>query len=244
MTMKYAEILAGGKGTRMGNTRLPKQFLNLGGEPIIIQTIEKFLMNGEFEKIIVVVSAEWIDYTKDLLKKYFSDGDLDKIHLVKGGADRSETLMNGLRFINDSFGQNDDDIVVTHDAVRPFVSQRIIKENIDGAVKFGAVDTVIPAIDTIVKSDEARSKIEEIPNRDVIFQGQTPQSFNIKLLMQAYSDLTSEEKLILTDAAKVVLLSENVGEVKLVTGDQQNFKITTSFDLKLAEALIQKGGEN
>lgn len=97
--MKYAEILAGGKGTRMGNTKLPKQFLNLGDQPIIIQTIEKFLMNSNFDGIIVVVSGDWINYTMDLIKKYFSSNDLKSIFLVQGGVDRSETLMSGLRFI-------------------------------------------------------------------------------------------------------------------------------------------------
>ncbi|ASN59593.1 2-C-methyl-D-erythritol 4-phosphate cytidylyltransferase [Latilactobacillus curvatus] len=242
--MKYAEILAGGKGTRMGNTKLPKQFLNLGDQPIIIQTIEKFLMNSNFDGIIVVVSGDWINYTMDLIKKYFSSNDLKSIFLVQGGVDRSETLMSGLRFIESEFGLNEDDIVVTHDAVRPFVSQRIIEENIQAAIEFGAVDTVVPSIDTIVKSNTERNYIEDIPNRDVMFQGQTPQSFNISLIMDAYNQLTDDEKLILTDAAKIVLLSKNAGKVKLVMGEQQNFKITTSFDLRLAESLIQKGGED
>lgn len=242
--MKYAEILAGGKGTRMGNTRLPKQFLNLGNEPIIIQTIEKFLMNMQFDGIVVVVSIDWVEYTMDLLKKYFSIDDMARIYLVQGGSDRSETLINGLKFIESEFGLTEDDIVVTHDAVRPFVSQRIIEENIENALKYGAVDTVIPSIDTIVKSNIGRVDIEEIPNRNIMFQGQTPQSFNIKLLLDAYDELTEDEKLILTDAAKVVLLSDNGVAVKLVTGEQQNFKITTSFDLKLAEALINKSEEN
>lgn len=124
------------------------------------------------------------------------------------------------------------------------MSQRIIEENIQAAIEFGAVDTVVPSIDTIVKSNTERNYIEDIPNRDVMFQGQTPQSFNISLIMDAYNQLTDDEKLILTDAAKIVLLSKNAGKVKLVMGEQQNFKITTSFDLRLAESLIQKGGED
>ncbi|XRJ96723.1 IspD/TarI family cytidylyltransferase [Latilactobacillus sakei] len=239
--MIYAEILAGGKGTRMGNTPLPKQFLNLGGKPIIIHTIEKFLLHSEFEKLIVVLSPDWINYMNDLVNKYFTEQEIMRILLVQGGVDRNQTLMNGLNYIADNFGLTDEDVVVTHDAVRPFVSRRIIKENIEAAVKYGAVDTVVPSIDTIVEADNKGEYIKSIPNRDVMYQGQTPQSFNIKLLIEACEKLSEEDKLLLTDAAKIMLLSSSNSKVKLVTGDQQNFKITTSFDFKMAEALINDG---
>ncbi|MDG2982025.1 IspD/TarI family cytidylyltransferase [Latilactobacillus curvatus] len=241
--MIYAEILAGGKGTRMGNTPLPKQFLNLSGKPIIIHTIEKFLLHSEFEKIVVVLSSDWINYTNDLLKKSFTDQEISRIALVKGGKDRNQTLMNGLNYIVNEYDLAENDVVVTHDAVRPFVSRRIIKENIEYAVKYGAVDTVVPSIDTIVKSDSDGEYIQSIPNRSVMYQGQTPQSFNINLLMNACKELSDDNKLILTDAAKIVVLSGENVKVKLVEGEQQNFKITTSFDFKLAEALIDDGGD-
>lgn len=234
--MIYAEILAGGKGTRMGNLSLPKQFLNIGDDPIIVHTISKFLLQPKFEKIIIVVLPEWMQYAKDLLGKHFDEKELSRIKLVNGGKDRNETLMNGIDFIQNEYGINDDDIIVTHDAVRPFVSGRIIEDNINNAIKYGAVDTVIPATDTIVKGEN--ELISDIPDRSLMYQGQTPQSFNINKLKNAYSKLDSDQKKILTDAAKIMLLTDT--KVKLVQGEQLNFKITRNFDLKMAQLLIEE----
>jgi len=239
--MNYAEILAGGKGTRMGNVPLPKQFLNLGGKPIIIQTTEKFLANMYIDKIMLVVPSGWIQYTTDIINKFIDNDDKNRIFIIAGGENRSETIMNGIRFIENNFGIQDDDIVITHDAVRPFVSQRIITENVIETIKHGAVDTVIPAIDTIVKSDTENEFIGDIPERKFMYQGQTPQSFNIKLLISSFKNLNNEQKNILTDAAKIVLMSQNDNNVKFVIGEQMNFKITTSFDFKLAESIVMEG---
>lgn len=235
--MIYAEILAGGKGTRMGNVPLPKQFLTIGNKPILIHTIEKFVLQPRFKKIIVVVLPEWIQYSSDLIAKYFGHIELDRIILVEGGVDRNETLMRGIDYIDQKFGINSDDIIVTHDAVRPFVSNRIINENIDTALKYGAVDTAISATDTIVKGTNDGLTIDSIPERPLMYQGQTPQSFNILKLKQAYLKLSEDQKKILTDAAKIMLLASDL-DVKMVRGEQSNFKITRSFDLKLAQLII------
>lgn len=237
--MIFAEILAGGKGTRMGNTSLPKQFLDLGSMPIIIHTISKFVLEDRFEKILVVVLPDWVKYTEDLIGKYFDSNTRKRIKVIEGGKDRNSTLMNGLNFIEDNYGLKDEDIIVTHDAVRPFVSSRIISENIEKAEKFGATDTVIAATDTIIETDQTYMNIKSIPKRDVMYQGQTPQSFNIKKLKVAYNKLTEEQRSILTDAAKIVLLA-GVDKVKIVKGEQLNFKITRSYDLKVANLLVEK----
>ena len=104
--MIYAEILAGGKGTRMGNTDMPKQFLMLGTKPIIIHTIEQFLISSKFSKIIVCCPKDWITYMNDLLEKYLPNHDID---VVVGGKTRNETIMNGCKFIEENYGLNDDD---------------------------------------------------------------------------------------------------------------------------------------
>lgn len=238
--MIYAEILAGGKGTRMGNTALPKQFLELGGVPIIIHTIGKFVLEDRFEKILIVVLPEWVQYAQDLINKHFDSDTKNRLVIVEGGQDRNSTLMNGVNYIDENYGLNEDDIIVTHDAVRPFVSRRIISENIENALLYGATDTAIAATDTIIKTDKNYSYINEIPERDVMFQGQTPQSFNIKKLKSAYDNLTNDQKKILTDAAKIMLLASD-NKVKVVNGDQLNFKITRSYDLKVANLLIEEG---
>lgn len=233
--MIYAEILAGGKGTRMGNVNMPKQFLTLNNRPIIIHTIEKFLLNNRFDKIIVVSPKDWINHTRDIIKKHI--GDLELVVVVEGGRDRNESIMSGINYIEKTFGLNDDDVIVTHDSVRPFLTHRIIEENIDMALKFGAVDTVIGAIDTIIQSEDGEI-ISDIPVRDTMFQGQTPQSFNIKKLVKHYQSLNEEQKVILTDACKICALMGD--EVKLVLGEVFNIKVTTPYDLKVANAIIQE----
>ncbi|QBO35602.1 2-C-methyl-D-erythritol 4-phosphate cytidylyltransferase [Periweissella cryptocerci] len=232
--MIYAEILAGGKGTRMGNVPMPKQFLTLGTKPIVIHTLEKFLLNSRFNVIVVVVPMAWVSYMKNLVKE-FLDSD-ERIRVVEGGADRNATLMNGIKAIDNEFGLNDDDVIITHDSVRPFITHRIIEDNIDGVLEYGAVDTVIPAIDTIVEAHD--NILTDIPQRSAMYQGQTPQSFNIKKLVTAFASLTDDEKETLTDAAKIMVLKGD--GVHIVTGDQSNFKVTTSFDLNMAQALVGK----
>jgi D-ribitol-5-phosphate cytidylyltransferase len=234
--MIYAEILAGGKGTRMGNVNLPKQFLTLNNKPIIIHTIEKFILNNDFAKIIVVTPREWINYTQDIIMKFI--GENTRIAVVEGGRDRNESIMNGIRYIESTFGLFEDDSIVTHDSVRPFLSHRIIKDNIEQVKKYKAVDTAIEAIDTIIESEDGET-ISNIPKRDQMYQGQTPQSFHIKTLVDYYNKLTNEQKEILTDACKICSL---FGEkVKIVRGEVFNIKVTTPYDLKVANAILKEG---
>ena len=148
--------------------------------------------------------------------------------------------MNSIKYIEDNFTLDDDTIIVTHDAVRPFVTHRIIMDNIEAASTVGACDTVIPATDTIVESLDGE-KISSIPDRSKVYQGQTPQSFKAKRLKELYDSLTGEEKAILTDAAKICLLK---GEpVHLVRGEVFNIKITYPYDLTVAETLINTDRE-
>ncbi|KKI55844.1 2-C-methyl-D-erythritol 4-phosphate cytidylyltransferase [Staphylococcus pasteuri] len=232
--MKYAGILAGGIGSRMGNVPLPKQFLDLDNKPILIHTIEKFILLNEFEKIIIATPSKWLSHTIDTLKKYnISDSRID---VIAGGKDRNETIMNIIEHIEKYKPIEEDDIIVTHDAVRPFLTYRIIKENIDGAIKYGAVDTVIEAIDTIVVAKNQDS-ITSIPIRSHMYQGQTPQSFKIKLLKESYNRLNEKQKEVLTDACKIIV--ENNQTVKLVRGETFNIKVTTPYDLQVANAIIK-----
>ena len=213
--MIYACILAGGIGSRMGNEK-PKQFINIGGKPIILHTIEKFCLCSEFEEIFILCPKDWIEYTKGLLKKYVSDS---RITVLEGGETRNETIMNAVRHIEESQALNEETVIVTHDAVRPFVTYRIIKDNIEAAEKSGACDTAIPS-------------------RADLYQGQTPQSFKALKLKNMYEQLTEEEKAILTDAAKIFVIK---GEpVSLVRGENSNIKITYPYDLTVAESLLKQ----
>ena len=234
----YGVILAGGQGTRMGNSEKPKQFLIAGGQPVIIHTIEKFIVFSEFEKIIVPVPRQWQAYTKDIVNQYISD--TQRISIIEGGNTRNETIMNAIEYIDKQGGLDDDTLIVTHDSVRPFVTYRIIEENIKYAGECGACDTVIPASDTIVESKDG-SYISSIPERRMMYQGQTPQSFRAKRLRELYESLTDEEKDILTDACKIYVLKNE--PVHLVEGEVSNIKITYPHDLRVAEAILGGNGQ-
>ncbi|MEB6087102.1 2-C-methyl-D-erythritol 4-phosphate cytidylyltransferase [Enterococcus casseliflavus] len=231
--MLYAQILAGGKGTRMGNVGMPKQFLQLGNRPIIIHTLEKFVLNDAFDAIIVSCPENWIQHAKDIIAKYIHD---ERVKIIAGGKERNDTLKSGIAFIHESFGQHDDDVIVVHDAVRPFISRRIIEDNIRLSKTYNAIDTVIPATDTIVRGNG--SEVTEIPIRDEMYQGQTPQTFNINVFLDCLNKLSEEDIKTLSDSCKICLLSgEKVG---LVEGSTANIKVTTPFDLKIAKAIIEE----
>ena len=234
--MIFAAILAGGVGSRMGNSDVPKQFLNLGDKPILIHTIEKFIINSKFDKILVLTPNNFINSTIDLIKNI--EGETDKIIVLEGGETRNDTIRNAISYIKNNFPIDDDSIIVTHDSVRPFVSHRIIEDNIKMASEYGACDTVIPATDTIVESVDGDT-ISSIPLRDHYYQGQTPQSFKINKLDSLYNNLSKEEIDSLTDAAKIFTLNNE--DVFLVEGDVTNIKITYPYDLKLANTIL-KGG--
>ncbi len=231
--MLYAEILAGGSGTRMGNTDLPKQFMVLGTKPIIIHTIEQFVIEPRFSKIIVCCPKMWITYMQDLMDKYLPG--VNNVVIVEGGATRNDSIVNGCKYILENYGVKDDDIIVTHDAVRPFVTHRIIEDNIAAGLENDAVDTVIAATDTIVESKDGEY-LSSIPNRRIMYQGQTPQTFKIKQFLDIYEKMTDEEKNILTDGCKAFVMKEK--KVKIVRGEDFNMKITTMHDYKMCNAIL------
>lgn len=236
--MNYGVVVAGGVGTRMGADK-PKQFLTIGNKPIIVHTVEKFVLCNDLEKIIVLTPSDWIEYTEDILEKNLGDALMKRVAVIEGGATRNETIMNSIDYIEKNFGLDDDTVILTHDAVRPFVTHRIIKDNIEAVLKYGATDTVIPATDTIVEAKDG-NVISAIPDRSMMYQGQTPQSFKAKELRDTYQALTQEEKDILTDATKIYVLKGK--PVKLVKGESFNIKITYPYDLEVAETLLK--GEN
>lgn len=237
--MIYAVICAGGIGSRMGNRDLPKQYMMIKNKPIIVHTVEKFFLNSNFEKVLVLCPKSWVAYTKELLEKYISDA--GKVLVLEGGASRNDTIMNAVSYIESEGKLDDETIIVTHDAVRPFVTARIIEENISAAIKYGATDTVVPATDTIVSSTDGKT-ISFIPNRTEMFQGQTPQSFKAKKLKELFESLTDAEKEMLTDACKIFSIKGE--KVFLVPGEVHNIKITYPYDLRVAKSLLDEEETN
>ena len=236
--MVFAAILAGGVGSRMGNSNTPKQYIELGSKPILVHTVEKFFVNDRIDEIIVLCPKPWIAHTRSLIAKFIPEG--KKISVIQGGESRNGTLENAIAFIEENYETDENTVLVTHDAVRPFLTHRMIEENVDAALEYGACDTVIPATDTIVESING-TVISSIPDRKMMYQGQTPQSFRLKELERVLSSLTEEEKAILTDACKIFSIKNR--DVFMVSGEVFNIKITYPYDLKVAQTLL-KGKED
>lgn len=280
MSNNYGVIVAGGIGSRMGCKDKPKQFMLLDGKPIIIRTIERFCGIDELREIIVLCPAEWVDYTEDLVREYLPDhlcremsrsGDdtrvpMGRITVIPGGDTRNETIMCAIDHIEEAGDLDDDTVIVTHDSVRPFVTEEIIRENIAYALgDVGASDgsdagedaasgyderemtdsrvractTAITSTDTILISDGGAT-ISEMPDRSRSYQCQTPQTFPAKRLRELYRSLSEEERDVLTDAARIFLMKGE--KVHIVEGDISNIKITYPQDMAVAEAMIGRRG--
>lgn len=226
--MIVAVVLGAGNGTRIKSSSVPKQFLNLAGSPMIVETVEKFAFIEAIERIAVVVSKPWMSHTKDLFKnkEYFS-----KLIFCEGGDSRQQSLLNACCFIKNKYGAEVG--VISHDAARPFVSLRIIEDNIKCLKEGKACDTVIACTDTIVESKGSKV-ISHIPNRNVLYQGQTPQSFICHEYIEAFEQIGGDESI--TDAAKLLL--QYGKQIWLVRGEPFNLKITSDFDLVLADFLM------
>lgn len=231
--MLFAAILAGGKGSRMGSPDKPKQYLLLNDKPIIVYTVEKFLAFSEIGEVLVLCPEIWVESTKDILKHHF--GNVPRLTVLAGGITRNDTIMNAVDYLDAKYDLDESAALITHDSVRPFVTYRIIEDNIRAMEDFDICDTVMPCTDTIVESNDGCT-ISSIPNRNVLYQGQTPQTFKIKMMQELFATLTDDEKSVLTDACKVFTLKGQ--SVKLVMGEPFNIKITYPSDLKIAHALL------
>ncbi len=221
--MDYVIIVAGGKGLRMGND-IPKQFLPVAGKPILMHTIERFHEYDGSLKIILVLPETQQAYWNELCKKY--NFDIDHT-VVNGGDTRFQSSKNGLAVIPDG----EDGVVGIHDGVRPFVAKEVIAECYETAREEYAAIPVCAVTDTLRYIDKRGGGKNVL--RDDYRIVQTPQAFDISLAKQAFSQGYKEN---FTDDASVV---ESLGcQVAMVEGNRENIKITTPFDLKVAEAIL------
>lgn len=218
-------IVAGGKGLRMGNA-LPKQFIPIGGKPLLMHTIDVFYQYDKNMHVILVLPIDQQAYWKELCEKYA----FQRPYLLANGGDtRFHSVQNGLSLID----KQENGIVGVHDGVRPFVSLETIKQCYDTAKRLDAVVPVTDINETI-RYVSSTSQSHTV-NRDEYKLVQTPQVFNLQLLKQAYQQEYIET---FTDDASVV---EAMGKtIHLVTGNRENIKITTPFDLTIAETLLKQ----
>ena len=216
---KYIIIVAGGKGLRMGGD-IPKQFLPICGKPVLMRTLEAFHAYDASMQLILVLPISQQTYWKQLCEEYH----FDLVHeIADGGETRFHSVKNGLALVKE------DGLVGVHDGVRPFVSREVITRCYEEALSLKAVIPVIGVVETVRHLIEGGS--ETVP-RDQYKLVQTPQVFDVVLLRRAYEQVYTD---MFTDDASVV---EALGEkVYLVEGNRENIKLTTPFDLKLAELL-------
>lgn len=230
MPLKSVAIIpAGGSGKRMG-TSLSKQYLTLAGKPILAHTLCNFQNSEMVDDIILVVPAEDAEYVR---KTVVDEYGLTKVRkVIPGGAQRQDSVRNGLDAAGDGY-----DIVLIHDGVRPFISNRLISRSILGAESFGAVTVGVPAKDTI-KHITSDGFVKDTLPRDSIWLIQTPQAFRMEIIKKAHQKAHDDGYHGTDDAALV----ERMGiPVKIVTGSYHNIKITTKEDIDLAEYMINHG---
>ena len=244
--MNAAIIVAGGKGLRMG-TDLPKQFLPIGGRPVLMHTLEAFVRAIPDIRLILVLPRDQQDFWRDLCRQHA----FALPHtIVDGGETRFHSVKNGLQALSTAAGAEDEAIVGVHDGVRPFVSIDVIRRCYEAAHEHAAVVPVVPVVETVRQLSSHPSTLPSPPwgrvgegapqssvtiDRSRLRLVQTPQVFSLSLLLRAYEQPYCDA---FTDDASVV---EALGHsITLVEGNSENIKITTPFDLTIAAALIKQ----
>ena len=229
--MISAIIAAGGKGLRMGSQK-PKQYIKINGKEVLALTIEKFQKCSMVDEIIVVVPYDEVDYCRNNIIDKYNFSKVKKV--VKGGKERFNSVYNGL--LNCS---KETDIVIIHDGVRPFVTQKIIENSVDCAKKYGACAAGVMIKDTIKLKDN-ENYIEKTINRDELSAIQTPQTFNYNLILKAYKNSIVNGIFSTDDTMLVEALHE---KVKIIEGSYLNIKITTPDDLVFAKCIVNNWKE-
>lgn len=223
-----AVVLAAGSGKRMQSS-VKKQYLEIGGKPLIYYALQAFELSCIETVVLVVSPGEELYCQREFVEKY----GFSKVQTITaGGAERYHSVLNGLRQLKDC------QQVLIHDGARPFVTPDMIRRALDGARQFEACVVGMPVKDTIKIGDEQEYAIET-PNRERVWQIQTPQAFEYELIRDAYEKLMEIDDINVTDDAMVV---EYIAQkrVKLIEGSYYNVKITTPDDLKVAEVFLKE----
>ena len=230
--MNTAIVLAGGSGRRM-NSDIPKQYMMLKGKPVIYYSLKAFQDNLHIDDIILVTSDHYIEY----VKKNILDDTLDKVSkVIQGGVERYDSVWEGLKCIKES------GYVFIHDGARPCISQKLINDCYEAVVEDGACIAAVPVKDTI-KIADSEGYAAKTPDRNTLWQIQTPQSFSYPLVYEAYRKMLADEDSAITDDAMVVERMTNQ-PVKLIEGNYRNIKITTPEDMLIAEMYLKQGTSN
>jgi 2-C-methyl-D-erythritol 4-phosphate cytidylyltransferase len=226
-----AVVLAGGSGSRVG-LDIPKQLLKVAGRTIIEHSVAALHDCDEVDEIVVVMTPDFVPEVQTLLVR----ADLPKVtRVLAGGADRNASTRAALA----ALGEQECNVLF-HDAVRPLLSSRVVRDCVKALETYEAVDVAIPSADTIVRVD-GDEQVLEIPDRSHLRRGQTPQGFRLSVIRRAYDIAASDPTLRATDDCGVLLHCLPEVPIYVVRGDEQNLKVTYPVDLFLADKLFQLG---
>lgn len=235
--MVTAAILAGGLGMRMGNSELPKQFMKINNEPIINRTIDVIMRCKEIERVLIAVQPTWRSY---LFKIISSKDWSNKTDIIDGGSTRLESIENAVDFLYEKYYDRAENVVLLHDAVRPFVPIDLLECLVQDVRIYHAVTPCVPVTDTLLWSEDGQG-IDSIPQRSKLYHGQTPEAFDVNLIRKCIHGLSEEEREINTGTAQICT-TKGV-RVHMIHGDQRNIKITTKADYEQAELYFNKISE-
>jgi ribitol-5-phosphate 2-dehydrogenase (NADP+) / D-ribitol-5-phosphate cytidylyltransferase len=236
--LNVAVVLAGGTGQRMG-LEIPKQLVKIAGKPIMQHTLQVFESSPRIDEIIVAMTPGFTDEAEAIVA---SAGCTKVSRVIEGGATRTETTMRAIEAVGATAPEAN---VLFHDAVRPFIDHRVIDDCVTALERYEAVDVAIPSADTIIKVDDyGGTVIKDVPRRDLLRRGQTPQCFRLSTIREAYRlaladpDFTGG-KVTATDDCSVVLRYLPDVPIVVVPGSEQNMKVTHPVDVFLADKLFQ-----
>nr|WP_320117902.1 bifunctional cytidylyltransferase/SDR family oxidoreductase [uncultured Marinifilum sp.] len=226
-------ILAGGNGSRFGGN-LPKQFIKVAGKTIIEHTLDVFQKCETIDEVAIVINPSFTNEIETIV----NNNQYNKVKkILLGGKERSDSSLAAINAYKDD--ENADEIkLIFHDAVRPFINRTIINEVINSLSTCNAVDVAIKATDTIIEVCD-KDKIVNVPNRDKLRQGQTPQAFRLKTIKQAYEKALLDPHFKTTDDCGVVLKYLPEEQISVVEGSAENIKITYDLDMFIADKLFQ-----
>ena len=231
-----ALIIAGGVGARTRQD-IPKQFIHVENKPIIIYTLEAFQNCSEIDEIYVVCLEGW----EGMLKAYAAQFGIDKLFgIVKGGQNGQDSIRNGITELSKRH-HNPEDVVLVHDAIRPFVNNEIIIDSINVCRKYGNAIASVPCNTAVLKSDDGKKSVMQ-ENRDYLKMTQTPQAFFVKDLLEAHNEALRRG--ITSSIASCTMYIELGRELYLSMGSEKNIKITTLGDIEIFKAMLLTKNED
>jgi len=230
--MNYGIILLGGDSLRT-STSLPKQYIVIGDKEVFLYPFELFLKNPNINKILLVVSREYVDFVEIKISQYKTD---KEISVIEGGTTRQDSSFLALRFIKNNEQDLNNINIIIHDAARPLLTTKVLNNVINALTNNEAVTTYFPISDSLLSSQD-QEYVDDYPSRKTIYAIQTPQAFRFNLIYEAHEEALNKKYENITDDS--MLVKKLNKPVKMVLGDSFNFKITTYDDLMMLRKIIE-----